>query len=175
VRSELTRDRLRRLMQEIARTAPARRAFRVFFVGGATAVYLGFRPSSIDADLWSADDGVFRDVQDIKERVDVNVEFARPEQFVPPLEGSEGRHLLVKTLGRVSFFHYDPYAQALSKIVRGLERDLVDARAFIAGGLVEPGRLRALVKEIPGSVYAKYPTLSREAVEGAVETFLRKS
>jgi hypothetical protein len=172
MRHALTRDRLVALMKELARTAPRRGTFRVYLVGGGTAVYLGWRASSIDVDLFSDQEAVFRDIQAIKERLNVNIEFARPEDFVPPLKGSADRHVFVDTVGSISFHHYDPYAQALSKIVRGFQRDLEDARMFIHSGLVEPRKLRALVSAIPDSAYAGYPTLSRRAVEQAVETFL---
>ena len=172
MRDELTRDRLRALMREIARTAPRRRACRVYLVGGGTAVLAGWRSSSIDADLWSDDDAVFRDIQAIKERLNVNVEFARPEHFVPALPGSDRRHVFVETVGKVSYYHYDPYAQVLSKVVRGFDKDLDDARQFVGAGLVDPAKLRALVDRIPDAAYAKYPHLSREAVAKTVADFL---
>jgi hypothetical protein len=172
VRLEVSRERLRALMAEIARTAPKGRDFRVHLVGGGTAVYAGWRSTSIDADLHADDDAVFRDVQGIKERLNVSVEFARPEDFVPALRGSADRHVFAEAFGRVSFFHYDPYAQVLAKVVRGFERDLADARAFVRSGMVDPERLRALVGEIPESAYAKYPNLNRRAVVRAVEEFL---
>ena len=174
MRDSLTRARLRALMREIADTAPRGRDHRVLLVGGTTAVEAGWRESSMDADLFAEDESVFRDVQAIKERLDVNVEFARPEHFVPPLSGSAERHVFVATLGRVSFYHYDPYAQVLSKVVRGFERDVEDARRFVRSGMVEPARLCALVDEIPDTAYARYPSLSRAAVVGAVEEFLRR-
>jgi hypothetical protein len=141
-------------------------------VGGGTAVLEGWRESSIDADLYSAEDDIFRDVQAIKERLGLNVEFARPEDFVPRLEGSEDRHVFIETVGRVSFYHYDPYAQLLSKVVRGFARDLEDARALVRSGFVDPDRFRKLVESIPESVYSKYPRLSSRAVRAAVEEFL---
>ena len=159
-------------MRELARTAPRGTTHRVYLVGGATAVLQGWRASSVDADLFAEEESVFRDIQGIKERLNVNVEFARPEHFVPPLRDSSARHLFIETMAGVSYYHYDPYAQALSKVVRGFERDLEDARHFVRSGLVDARRLRTLVKEIPNSAYAKYPSLSRAAVEGAVEEFL---
>jgi hypothetical protein len=159
-------------MKELARTAPARRSFRVYFVGGGTAVYSGWRESSIDADLSADDDAVFRDVQGIKERLQVNIEFARPEDFVPPLRGSNDRHLFIDTVGRVSFYHYDPYAQLLSKVVRGFNRDMQDAENLIRSGMVDPELFRSLVQRIPDRSFAKYPALSRQAVLDAAQDFL---
>ena len=162
-------------MKRLAEAAPRGRRFRVFVVGGGTAVAQGWRESTIDVDLYAADDAVFVDIQRIKESEQINVEFARPEHFVPPLAGAEGRHIFIATFGAVSFFHYDPYSQMLSKVVRGFRRDLDDARHFIDAGLVDPARFRALVNAIPEAVYARYPALSREAVLNAVGAFLASS
>jgi hypothetical protein len=159
-------------MQEIARTAPRGAAYRVYLVGGGTAVHAGWRPSSIDADLFCEDESVFRDIQGIKERLNVNVDFARPEHFVPALRDSDNRHVFIETVGRVSYYHYDPYAQVLSKIVRGFERDLDDARHFVRSGMVDTAALRSLVEEIPESAYARYPNLSQQAVLRALQEFL---
>jgi hypothetical protein len=172
MREELTRERLLLLMKELARTAPRRGPFRVYIVGGGTAVFLGWRRSSIDVDLFCDQQVVFRDIQAIKERLNMNVEFARPEDFVPPLKGSEDRHVFIDKAGSVAFYHYDPYAQLLSKVVRGFRRDLDDAREFVRSGMVDAGRFRNLVAAIPDTAYAKYPNLSRDGVEDAVEAFL---
>lgn len=159
-------------MRELARSANPKRAYRVFLVGGGTAVFEGWRESSIDADLYADRDEIFRDVQAIKERLRLNIELVRPEDFVPPLEGSEDRHVFVETVGRVTFYHYDPYAQLLSKVVRGFARDMEDARALVTSGFVDPDRFRKLVEGIPESAYSKYPRLSSRAVRAAVEEFL---
>ncbi len=159
-------------MRELARSARPKRTYRIFLVGGGTAVFEGWRESTIDADLYARQDEIFRDVQDIKERLQVNIEFVRPEDFVPPLAGSESRHILIETVGSVSFYHYDPYAQLLSKVVRGFARDLTDAKAFVTSGMVDPERFKSLVHDIPESIYSKYPRLSSQAVEGAVDDFL---
>lgn len=172
MRNRLTRESLQALMRELARSAKPKQNYRVYVVGGGTAVLEGWRESSIDADLYASQDDVFHDVQGIKERLQLNIELARPEDFVPPLEGSETRHVFIQTVGRVSFYHYDPYAQLLSKVVRGFARDLADARALITSGMVDPNRFRRLVEDIPESVYSKYPRLSPQGVRMAVEDFL---
>ena len=174
VRDELTRDRLRALMQELARTAPRRGTYRVYLVGGGTAVYAGWRASSVGADLFSEQKKIFHDIQGIKERLNLNVEFVRPEHFVPALRGSAKRHVFIETIGAVSFYHYDPYAQILSKIVRGFERDLTDVHHFIQSGMVDSQKFRALVEGIPASAYSKYPNLSGSAVREAVDEFLSR-
>lgn len=159
-------------MQELARTAPAGESFRVYLVGGSTAVLAGWRAATVDADLSADDEAVFRDVQGIKERLRLNIEFARPEYFVPPLAGSAERHVFIARARDVEFYHYDPYAQLLSKVVRGFRNDLLDAEHFVASGMVDPARFRDLVAGIPDSAYARYPNLGRAAVEDAVIDFL---
>jgi hypothetical protein len=162
-------------MRELAGSANPKRSYRVFLVGGGTAVLEGWRESSIDADLYAAQDDIFRDVQAIKERLRLNVELVRPEDFVPPLTGSEDRHVFIETIGRVTFYHYDPYAQLLSKVVRGFARDLADARALVEKGLVDPDRFRKLVEAIPDTAYSRYPRLSPRGVRAAVDDFLSAS
>jgi hypothetical protein len=162
-------------MAEIARTAPSGGPYRVFLVGGGTAVLSGWRHSSIDADFYSEQEIVFRDIQGIKERLNVNVEFARPEDFVPALEGTADRHVFVETIQDVSYFHYDPYAQVFSKVVRGFRRDLDDAIHFVRSGMVAPGKLRELVEGIPEAAYSRYPALSLVAVREAVLDFATKA
>jgi len=159
-------------MSELARTAPRGESFRVYLVGGGTAVLSGWRPSTLDADLYAEGDEVFQDIQGIKERLNLNIEFVRPEDFVPSLTGSGERHRFITRVGGIDFYHYDPYAQLLSKVVRGFRKDLLDARQLIASGWVDPARFQQLVEAIPDSAYARYPNLSRESVLDAIRTFL---
>ena len=172
MRESVTRERLLAFMKHLAESAPRGRRFRVFVVGGGTAVEQGWRESTIDVDLYADDEAVFLDIQRIKETQQVNVEFARPEHFVPPLAGAVDRHIFIATFGGVSFFHYDPYSQVLSKVVRGFRRDLEDARNFIDAGLVDAARFRKRVDAIPESAFARYPALSRKAILDAVGAFL---
>ncbi len=159
-------------MRELAGDAPGGRSYRVFLVGGGTAVFAGWREATIDADLHADDEAVFRHIQRIKEHLKINVEFVRPEDFVPPLAGTEGRHVLLETIGRVSFYHYDPYAQLLSKVVRGFRKDMQDAESFVTSGMVDAERFRSLVHEIPEAAYARYPALSQRAVLESIDAFL---
>ena len=172
VRRSLTRKGLHDLMSALARSAPRRGSYRVFFVGGGTAVLAGWRTSTIDADLYSDKVEVFHDIQAIKEHLQLNIEFVRPEDFVPALAGSDRRHVFIETIEKVSFYHYDPYAQLLSKVVRGFNRDMLDASSFVTSGMVDPKRFRTLVSGIPEAAYSKYPALSRRAVLDAVDDFL---
>lgn len=173
VGEKLDRDRLRRLIVALGESVTTGPACQVYLVGGATAVERGWRAATIDADLSVSDDRPLARVQAIKEALHVNIELSSPDQFVPALAGSADRHLFVESVGRVSFFHFDPYTQLLAKIVRGFEHDLGDAARFIDDGLVDVARFQPLVREIPDEAYMRHPNLSRSMVESAVEDFLR--
>jgi hypothetical protein len=172
LRKQITPETFRALMAELARTAPRGQSYRVYVVGGGTAVLAGWRSATIDADLFGERQGVFRDVQGIKERLRLNIEFVRPEHFVPPLAGSSRRHRFIERIDKVDFYHYDPYAQLLSKIVRGFRKDLEDAGEFVKRGWVDAARFRQLVDDIPDAAWVKYPNLSRRAVLEAVDAVL---
>lgn len=174
MREPLTRDRLRLFMQALADSARALGSFRVYFVGGATAVDRGWRESTIDVDVSADNDRVFGGIQRLKETLQLNVEFVRPEDFVPVLSGAASRHLFIDTIGKVNFFHYDPYSQIFSKIVRGFRKDLEDAENFLSEGLIDKQRFSSLVNNIPKAAYERYPDLSRESVVQAVDEFLSR-
>jgi hypothetical protein len=147
----------------------------VYLVGGGTAVWVGWRSSTVDVDLHGEPETLFDDVQEIKERLGVNIEFVKPEHFVPALEGSEERHVFIEKVGAVSFYHHDPYAQVFSKSVRGFARDLQDADSFVSSGMVDPLRLGKLVHSIPRQAYSHYPAISRDPVLAAVDAFVGKA
>jgi len=115
-------ERIRRLMEALAQAASG--DGRAYLTGGATAVLLGWRRSTIDVDLLLVpdQDAVLRAIPDLKEELQVNVELASPRDFIPVPSGWEERSRFVEQIGRLSFFHFDLYAQALAKIERGTAR-----------------------------------------------------
>lgn len=152
----------------------ARREVKLYFTGGATAVLHGWRGSTIDLDvaLVPEEDAVLRALPRLKEQLEVNVELASPAQFIPELPGWQERSPFIAREGRVSFYHYDPYSQALSKIERGHSKDMADVESMLRGGLVEPDELMRLFEAIEPQLYrypAIDPTSFRRAVEDVVE------
>ena len=67
--------------------AAARTQGRVYLVGGATAVLLGWRDSTIDVDLKiiPESDEILRSLPALKERLQMNIEMASPDHFIPEL------------------------------------------------------------------------------------------
>jgi hypothetical protein len=148
---------------------------RVYFTGGATAVLHGWRASTIDVDIKVVPDldAIFRALPRLKERLDINIELAAPSDFIPVPPGWEDRSPFITREGRVSFHHFDLYAQALSKIERGHEQDTADVRDLVAGGFVDRQKLLAYYERIEPHLY-RYPTIDpatfRRAVMHVVES-----
>lgn len=145
---------------------------RIYFTGGATAVLYGWRPMTIDIDIKPEPEpaGVFEAIALLKEELDINVELASPDQFIPALPGWRERSLFIAARGLIEFFHYDPYAQALAKLQRGHERDLQDVESMLRGGLIQTDRLRELFDAIQPQLI-RYPAIDPRAFHAAVTEF----
>jgi hypothetical protein len=113
-------------------------------------------------------DEVLRAIPRLKEEPQVNVELASPEQFIPELPGWKERSLFITQERRISFYHYDLYAQALSKIERGHERDLADVREMLRRGLIQAPELRRLFDAIEPNLF-RYPAIDPKSFRAAVE------
>ncbi len=133
---------------------------RVYFTGGATALLLGWRSTTIDIDLALDTDSehLLRLVPILKEELELNIELAAPSDFIPELPGWRERSHFITREGPVHFFHYDLYAQALSKVERGHAQDRDDVRALLKRNLIDPGRAMALFECIESEIY-RYPAI----------------
>lgn len=142
---------------------------RLYFTGGATAVLLGWRASTIDLDikLEPESDALLRAVPRLKDQLEINVELASPGDFIPELTGWRDRSAFIAREGRVSFVHYDLAAQALSKIERGHAQDREDVREILARGLVRREDLMAHFADIESRLY-RYPAIDPAAFRRAV-------
>jgi hypothetical protein len=172
MRQPVTATRLQGFMKALA--AAVVTPSSVFLVGGATSVLLGWRTSTIDVDLKIVpqSDEILSSLPALKERLQMNIELASPDDFFPELPGWRERSRFIRQEGKLTFFHYDFYAQALAKIERGHQIDLQDVHELIQRGLVEPQRLLELFSAIENQIY-RYPALDgpsfRRAVERVVE------
>ena len=120
-------ERIRRFMRALGREAPVEA--RIYFTGGATAVLLGWRSSTIDIDVKMVpeDDRILRAIPRLKETLQINVELASPMDFIPVRSGWEDRSLFIAQEGTLTFHHFDLYAQALAKVERSHAQDLEEA------------------------------------------------
>lgn len=153
----------------------ARGAGRVYLTGGACALLMGWRSSTADIDLRLDPEprGLFEAIRDLKRELNINIELASPQDFLPELPGWRSRSLFIRSAGRVSFYHYDFYAQALSKLLRHHARDLDDAGHMVRDGLVEPPRLLDLFERIRGDLL-RYPAIDEDIFHRFVRSFVRR-
>ena len=129
---------------------------RVYFTGGATALLIGWRSTTIDIDLALGPDAdhLLLLVPALKEELELNVELASPSDFIPELPAW--------------FFHYDFYAQALSKVERGHAQDLGDVREMLERDLIDAAAARALFGRIEPELY-RYPAINPKTFRREVE------
>ena len=78
MREPVTPDRLRHFMRVLASRSGA--TGRLYLTGGASAVLLDWRASTLDVDLsvFPEDDRVLRVIPELKELLKINVELASP-------------------------------------------------------------------------------------------------
>jgi hypothetical protein len=172
MREKVSAETIGRFMRAVSRAG--RSSAHIYFVGGVSAVLLGWRETTIDIDLKMVPEvnEILKILPDLKERLQVNVELASPDDFIPALPGWEERSTFIGREGGIDFFHYDFYSQALAKIERGHNTDLIDVRRMIELGLVEPSRLMEFLSQIEDRLY-KYPAIDAKEFRTAVERFVK--
>jgi hypothetical protein len=147
---------------------------RIYLTGGATAVLHGWRAMTIDIDLKPDPEppGLFEALAVLKEELDINIELASPDHFIPAIPGWRERSVFIAKHGPLEFYHYDPYGQALSKLQRGHTRDLADARSLLRTGLVRADRLQEMFDSIEPDLI-RYPAIDPASFRAAVLDFLK--
>src|ERR1043165_659804 len=148
MRRKVTVESLREFMRELG--AAAQSPGKVYFTGGGTALLLGFRDQTIDIDLKLDPEpkGGFEAIAKLKNSLDVNVELASPDNFIPATREWRAHSRHIASIGKLEFFHYDFALQALSKIERGHAQDLQDVKALLDAGLISAEALRATLGQI---------------------------
>jgi hypothetical protein len=171
MRRPLDAGRIQRFMRDLGKEAE--RDVRLYFTGGATAVLLGWRSSTIDIDikLEPETDHLFRALPKLKDELEINIELAAPDQFIPELSGWRERSAFIAREGRLSYYHYDFYAQALSKIQRGHVQDRTDVRQMLERDLIDRQQLRRRFEEIEPWLF-RYPSIDPVAFRRALEEAL---
>ncbi|MBI6545269.1 MAG: hypothetical protein HY692_00655 [Cyanobacteria bacterium NC_groundwater_1444_Ag_S-0.65um_54_12] len=172
MRSESTLEKVHRLMDALSHETSG--AGRIYLTGGASAVLVGWRDATVDVDLKADPEprNFFEALAALKQRLDINIELAAPDDFIPALPGWRERSAFIGRFGTLDFFHYDFYAQALAKIERGHARDLADVRQMLERGLIEHGELRCLFEAIVPQL-KRYPGIEAAAFRERLADILK--
>ena len=166
--------RIEQFMRELGRAVNV--DGRVYLTGGATAVLYGWRDTTIDVDikLIPDRDEILREIPRLKEALNLNIELAAPSDFIPLPKGWEDRSPLIRQEGKLSFHHFDPVAQALSKVERGHDQDIQDVREMISRGLVDPAEAQSQFKSIEANLY-RFPSIDPASFRKAVEDLFSRA
>lgn len=167
MRASTDATKLRRLLDRLG--ADSKSDGVIYVTGGGSAVLYGWRSTTVDVDLKLDPEpaGVFDAIRRLKDELDINIELAAPDQFIPPPPGWRERSVFIGRFGKVDFYHFDFYAQALAKIERGHERDLADVDAMARAGLIEMPRLLELFDAIEPQL-DRYPGVDPGAFRAKV-------
>jgi len=122
----------------------------VFLCGGTSAVQIGWRQSTNDADLHLDPEppGLLASLPRIKEELGLNIELAAPSDFVPVRDDWRDRSPFIRRHGSIDFFHYDFYSQALAKLERSHRQDTRDIEEMISRGLIDTAEFKRMVESI---------------------------
>ncbi|HUA64318.1 MAG TPA: hypothetical protein VME24_00620 [Alphaproteobacteria bacterium] len=170
MRSEASKAKIEDFMATVGKRVAGEGS--IYLAGGATAVLHGWRSTKIDVDLKPDPEpaGLFEALAVLKNELDINVELACPDQFIPAVPGWRERSLFIGQYGAIKFFHYDPYGQALAKLQRGHDRDLHDARSMLKAGMIQKERLWEFFSRIEPQLI-RYPAIEAPAFRADVKKF----
>lgn len=165
--------RIERFMRALGTAAPDEAT--AYLTGGATAVLVGWRETTIDIDVsfLPESESILRALPRLKDELQVNVELASPADFVPVAPGWEERSPFVAREGKLTFRHFDPNAQVLAKLERAHAQDLEDVRAMISLGLVDSSIAFAHFQQIEPELF-RFPAIDPPSFRRRVEEALAR-
>lgn len=173
MRPTVDSQKIEQLMQALGRKAQGPGC--IYFTGGASALLIGWRSSTVDVDIRLDPEppGIFQAIAKLKQELNINIELASPQDFLPPLPGWRERSVFISKQGQISFYHYDFTAQALSKLSRGFDRDIKDVEAMYKQKLFFLQDLRNCFEAIAPDLI-KFPSLNPDVLRGRVENFIKR-
>jgi hypothetical protein len=173
MRSNVDPQKIEQLMQVLGREA--RGSGCIYFTGGASALLIGWRNSTVDVDIRLDPEppGIFQAIAKLKQELDINIELASPQDFLPPLPGWRDRSVFIGRQGDISFYHYDFTAQALAKLSRGYNRDMDDVQAMYEQKLFALAALREGFEAIAPDLI-RFPSLNPDRLRSRVEQFIER-
>lgn len=172
MRSNIDLQKIEQLMQALGREA--RGSGCIYFTGGASALLVGWRSSTVDIDIRLDPEplGIFQAIAKLKQDLNINIELASPQDFLPPLPGWQARSVFIGKQGQIAFYHYDFTAQALSKLSRGFDRDLGDVQAMYEQNLFTLEELRDGFESIEPDLI-RFPSLDADVLRNRVTNFIQ--
>jgi hypothetical protein len=163
-------QRIERFLQRLSECY--RRPGQLYLVGGSSLILIGGKLSTLDIDLQfqvdPADHGEFvRCLRQVSRELNLAVEQASPEQFIPLPSGYQDRCQFIGRYDKLDVYHFDFYSLALSKLYRGNQKDFVDVQGMIQRQIISMAELTAYYEEL-------LPLLEIFSIHAQPEAFARK-
>jgi hypothetical protein len=171
MRSNIDPQKIEQLMKALGREASG--SGRIYFTGGASALLIGWRSSTVDIDICLDPEppGIFQAIAKLKQELDINIELASPQDFLPALPGWQERSVFIRQHGKISFYHYDFTAQALAKLSRGYDRDTNDVQAMYDQKLFSLIELYNCFEAIEPELI-RFPSINPALLRNKIEKFI---
>ncbi len=168
----LDKQKLHEFLAQLGRSARSKGA--CYLAGGASALLVGWRETTLAVDLKFDPEpaGVFDAIAELKKSLQINVELASPDDFIPVTQDWKNRSPFIKQYDDLSVYHFDFTAQALSKIERAHPKDLIDAREMLRRGLTSKLLLADMLLAVRPFI-RRYPALDEDDFVRRIEAFLQ--
>ena len=167
MRHLVQRQDIEQFLIQVGRT---RQAGRLYLTGGAALVHRGIRPGqTLDIDIHITIDpgNLTAQIAQLKQKMNINIEFASPGDFMPLPTQWEARSAFIRRYDQVDAFYFDWYSIALSKILRANEQDITDVQLLLDQEFVDMSELDMLYQNVLGKIGHPpndrlFPNLSQE-------------
>ncbi len=167
MRPRVGQPEIEQFLVEVGRT---RLLGRLYLVGGAALVHAGIRSGqTLDIDIHITVDptNLTAQISQLKQRLNMNIEFASPGDFMPLPAQWEARSQFIKRYNQVDVFYFDWYSIALSKAQRANPQDIVDMQLLIRQGFVDVPELDVVYQDVRNKIgnppYDRlFPNLSQQ-------------
>jgi len=150
MRHNVTKADIEKFLEALGKSF--RKPGRLYLAGGAALVHIGLRPGStmdIDVAIEASDeDEMVTAIRKLVEKMQINVKFASPGDFIPLPTQWTAQARYVGRYGSIDVFYFDFYSLALSKISRGNDRDLIDVQLLLQQKLITLEELDTAYNEV---------------------------
>lgn len=148
MRQQIGQQQIEQFLVQVGRT---RQPGRLYITGGAALVHRGIRSGrTLDIDIQITLDpaNLMTQIVQLKQKMNINIEFSSPGDFMPLPRDWEARSEFVNRYGQVDVFYFDWYSIVLSKMQRGNQRDVADVQLLVDQKFVEVRELDLLYQDV---------------------------
>ena len=148
MRQRVGQQEIEHFLVQVGRT---RQPGRLYLTGGVALVHRGIRPGqTLDIGIQITVDpaNLTSQIAQLKQKMNINIEFASPGDFIPLPTQWETRSEFIKRYGQVDMFYFDWYSIALSKMQRANRQDVVDVQLLVRQGFIDLNEHDALYQNV---------------------------